>query len=124
MSAAGPPPKKLATVSLAALSLLLAGCAGPAGLLFGSAETVPLFRDKALSVQDARDFLAPGRSTKADTLAALGKATVVRFDSGYEVWAYRGTVADSQSTAKTEFIILFGPDGVLKKTRIRAPLAQ
>ena len=109
---------------LAALCLLLAGCAGPAGLLFGSAETVPLFRDKALSVQDARDLLAPGRSTKAETLAALGKATVVKFDSGYEVWAYRGTVPDSLSTAKTEFIILFGPDGVLKKTRTRAPLAQ
>ena len=124
MSAAGPLRWRLATVPLAALCLLLAGCAGPAGQLFGSADTVPLFRDKALSVQDARDFIAPGRSTKAETLAALGKATVVKFDSGYEVWAYRGTVADSQSTAKTEFIILFGPDGVLKKTRIRAPLAQ
>ena len=117
-------PCRLATVPLAALGLLLAGCAAPAGQLFGTADAVPLFHDKALSVQDARDSIAAGRSTKAQTLAALGKATVVKFDSGYEVWAYRGTVADSKSTAKTEFIVLFGPDGVLKKTRIRAPLDQ
>ena len=117
-------PCRLAIVPLAVLCTLLAGCAGPAGQMFGSDDTVPLFHDKALSVQDARDSIAPGRSTKAQTLAALGKATVVKFDSGYEVWAYRGTVAESRSTAKTEFIILFGPDGVLKKTRIRAPLDQ
>ncbi len=101
--------------------LLLAGCAGPAGLLSGRSETVPLFREKTMSVQDARDAVAAGRSTKAEILAVLGKATVVKFDSGYEVWVYRGSDAGVQPTGKTEFVILFGPDGVLKKSRVRAP---
>ena len=101
--------------------LLFAGCAGPAGLAFGQADTVPMFREKSMSVQDARAAIAPGRSTKAEILAALGKSTVVKFDSGYEVWVYRGNVAGSQPSEKTEFVILFGPDGVLKKARVRAP---
>ena len=104
--------------------LLIAGCAGPAGLSFGQADTVPLFREKAMSVQDARAAIAPGRSTKAEILAALGQSTVVKFDSGYEVWVYRGNVTGSQPTEKTEFVILFGPDGMLKKSRVRAPQGQ
>jgi len=112
-------PWRRAAVPLAAFCLLTAGCAGPAGLWLGQADAVPLFRERTLSVQDARDAIAPGRSTKAETLAALGKATVVKFDSGYEVWVYRGNLAGGQPTAKTEFVILFGPDGVLKKTRVR-----
>ena len=109
---------------VAIFCLLFAGCAGPAGLAFGQADTVPLFREKAMSVHDARAAIAPGRSTKAEILAALGKSTVVKFDSGYEVWVYRGNVAGSQPTEKTEFVILFGPDGVLKKARVRAPSGQ
>ena len=114
-------PWRRAAVPLLSLCFLLAGCAGPAGLLFGQATTEPLFGEKTMSVQAARDSMAPGRSTKAEVLAALGKATVVKFDSGYEVWVYRGSVAGSQPTGKTEFVILFGPDGVLKKSRVRAP---
>ena len=106
---------------VAIFCLLFAGCAGPAGLAFGQADTVTLFREQAMSVQDARDAIAPGRSTKPEILAALGQSTVVKFDSGYEVWVYRGNVPGSQPTEKTEFVILFGPDGVLKKTRVRAP---
>jgi hypothetical protein len=53
-----------------------------------------------------------GRSTKAEVLAALGKATVVSFDSGFEAWLYkRGD--------KSELLILFAPSGVATKSRIR-----
>jgi len=114
-------PRRPLALPLAAIMLLLAGCAGPAGLWFGRVDTVPLFHEKTLSVQDARDAIAPGRSTQAEILAALGKATVVKFDSGYEVWVYRGNIAGSRPGDKTEFVILFGPDGVLKKVRVRVP---
>jgi len=114
-------PWRRTAVPLFFFCLLLTGCAGPVGRLFGPADTVPIFREKTMSVQAANDSIVPGRSTKAEILAALGKATVVKFDSGYEVWVYRGNVAGSQPGGKTEFVILFGPDGVLKKSRVRAP---
>lgn len=96
--------------------LLLGGCA----MLSGSqADPVPLFRDKAMSLQDARDVLVAGRGTREDVLAALGKATTIRFDSGFEVWAYRGIAPGSVAPGTTEFVILFGPDGVMRKSRVR-----
>ncbi|MDB5929046.1 MAG: hypothetical protein JWR60_753 [Polaromonas sp.] len=106
-----------------ALALLachwLAGCAGPGGLLAPSGKA-PAFRDPALSMQSAQQIVVPGKSTQADVLAALGRATVVRFDSGFEVWVYRDRPARSaDSRASAEFVILFTPSGVAKKTRIR-----
>lgn len=98
--------------------LLLGGCAALSG---SQTEPAPLFRDKTLSVQDATDALVAGRSTREDVQAVLGKATRVRFDSGFEVWAYRGLAPGRVAPAATEFIILFGPDGVMKKSRVRAP---
>ena len=55
-------------------------------------------------------------------MTALGAATVINFDSGYEVWVYR---AKSRGPAenKAEFVILFAPDGVVKKTRLRPAYA-
>ena len=59
-----------------------------------------------------------GKSTKADVMAALGKTTVVSFDSGFEVWVYQ--IKDEPPVAgKTEFVVLFAPSGVVAKTRIR-----
>jgi hypothetical protein len=49
---------------------------------------------------------------KADLIAALGQATVVRFDSGYEVWIYK-------PDDKTEFVALLTPAGAVAKTRAR-----
>ena len=98
--------------------LLLGGCAGLPG---SQTEPTPLFRDKAMSVPNATDRLVIGRSTREDVQAALGNARVVRFDSGYEVWAYRGVAPGSVAPGVTEFVILFGADGVLKKSRVRAP---
>ena len=94
--------------------LLLAGCAGPGGV----EETRPPFRDAKLSMQGAQGMVVPGTSTKADVAAALGPATVVRFDSGYEVWAYREKPPKSE-TPGAEFVILFAPSGIVQKARIR-----
>lgn len=70
---------------------------------------------------DAR--IEPGKSTKADVLAALGKTTVIAFDSGYEIWVYH--VKDEArretryETRAAEFVVLFAPSGVVTKTRTR-----
>ena len=100
-----------------ACSLNLQGCAG------GGADTyVQPFRDKSMSLQGAVGAIVPATSTKADVLAALGPATVVRFDSSYEVWVYRDKPARA-AVPGNEFVILFSPEGVVKKTRTRPAYA-
>ena len=76
------------------------------------------------SVRDAQSAVVIGKSTKADVEAALGKAIVVAFDSGYEVWVYREKAAAAGLFApareeKAELVLLFEPAGVLKKSRVR-----
>jgi hypothetical protein len=102
-----------------AFCLGLAGCAGAPGFL--SAEKVPAFRDQKMTMEDARDAVATGKSTKADVMAALGAATIVRFDSGFEIWVYRAKPpgATAATPGAAEFVILFAPSGIVKKTRIR-----
>lgn len=102
-------PGKLLACSI---GLVLASCAAT------PEETRPPFRDSQLSMQGAQSMVLPGRSTKAEVSAALGPATVVRFDSGYEVWAYREKPPKSE-TSGAEFVILFTPSGIVQKTRIR-----
>jgi hypothetical protein len=113
--------RRQAAALLVLCVVLLGGCAGLSGTLFGQPEPAPLFRDKSTSVQAAQDALVAGRSTRDNVSAALGKATTVRFDSGFEVWAYRGVAPGSVASGTTEFVILFGPDGIVKKSRVRAP---
>ena len=99
-----------------ACCLLLAACAGPG--LFSGGSDAPPFSNPALSMQSASDSIAIGKSSKAEVTAALGAATVINFDSGYEVWVYRAKSRGPAET-KAEFVILFGTDGVVKKTRLR-----
>jgi len=94
--------------------LWLAGCAGPLG---GAGGAGP-FREPGLSMQTASEAVVLGKSTQSDVRAALGPATVVHFDSGYEVWVYRKHPFRSE-TAEPEFVVLFAPSGIVKKTRIR-----
>ena len=105
-----------------AACLWLAGCTSPGGLFGLSGKAFP-FRDPALSMQGASDVVQAGQTTKADVLAALGPATVVKFDSAYEVWVYRGTLPGPSSAGSAvspaEFVILFTPAGLVKKSRIK-----
>ena len=96
--------------------LWLAACAGP-GLFSGSSDAPP-FSNPALSMQGASEIVIIGKSSKADVMTALGAATVINFDSGNEVWVYRAK-SRGPAEAKAEFVILFAPDGVVKKTRLR-----
>lgn len=98
--------KSLLHASLAAVfCVCVAGCAAPRG----SSGT-------SISAENARNAIVIGRSTKAEVIAALGKTTVVSFDSGFEVWVYHIT---GGIQPKTEFVVLFSPSGVVAKTRTR-----
>jgi hypothetical protein len=57
--------------------------------------------------------------TQADVAAAFGEAKAVRFNSGYELWAYRSE-QPTPLFRKSEFIVLFSPAGIVAKTRLRA----
>lgn len=96
----------------AGVTLSLAGCAG------FNAPAAPPFRDPTLSMPSAQALIVPGQSTRSDVAAALGPATVVTFDSGFEVWAYR-TRPPGAASASAELVILFGPSGVVRKSRLR-----
>ena len=96
--------------------LWLAACAGPG--LFGGGPDAPPFSNPTLTMQSASDSITIGKSSKADVMAALGAATVINFDSGNEVWVYRAKSREPAET-KAEFVILFSPDGVVRKTRLR-----
>ena len=82
-------------------------------------DATPTFRDPSMSMQKARDVIVVGVTTQAETMAALGPATEIRFDSGYAIWVYRARAADSGAD-RAEFVILFTPSGIAKKTRLRS----
>lgn len=105
------------TAGVLASCLWLAGCAGPFGFPGAGSATAP-FRDPGLTMQAASEAVAIGKSSKQEVLAVLGPGTVVRFDSGYEVWVYRNNPLRSE-VANAEFVILFTPSGIVKKMRIR-----
>lgn len=91
---------------------LLAGC----GALPLAQPDRPMFRDAALSPATAAGVLAVGRSTKPEVAARLGEADRLAFDNGDEIWAYR---ARPVRAGEPELVLLFGPEGVLRKFRIK-----
>jgi hypothetical protein len=97
------------TRALLLAALLLAGCAT------GSAPP---------GAQVAADRLAatvvPGRTTKAELLAAFGNTKSVVFDSGFEVWVYQSPAGGGRFA---EYVILIDPQGVVAKARQRPPAA-
>jgi hypothetical protein len=88
--------------------------------IFNSENKAPPFRDPNMSMQTASDVIALAQATKADVIAALGPATEIKFDSGFEVWVYRAKSL-VPAAAKAEFVILFSSSGIVKKTRLRPP---
>ena len=97
----------LRTAALALAGMLLVACAAtappPATLV---------------SATGFASSVVPGKTTKAGLLATHGPTRSVVFDSGYETWLY---VAALGSERYLEFVVLIGPDGVVKKTRQRSP---
>lgn len=99
-----------------ASSAFLTGCAGP--LERPASEDPPPFRDAALAIPVAATIVVPGRSTRADMIAALGEGSAVRFDSGYEVRLYRDRRTDP-AISPAELVVLISPGGIAQKVRIK-----
>lgn len=97
-------------------SVVYAFCACVTGCAVPSASTVT-----TILADNAKDAITIGKSTKTDVIAALGKTTVISFDSGFEVWVYQftGDTPAKGTLGKAEFVVLFAPSGVVTKTRIR-----
>ncbi|MDL2356477.1 MAG: hypothetical protein QFF03_14585 [Pseudomonadota bacterium] len=89
------------------LALALAGCAiapaAPPGTVLADAG--------------AAQAIAPGLTTRAMLLARYGATTMVRFDSGVEVWRYLTPAAGG---AYGELVIVLDPRGIVAQLR-RAP---
>ena len=100
------------------VSVWLAGCAGSA---FAPKRDQPAFKEPTMSMLQAQQTVRPGKSNKADVLTMLGPATVVRFDSAYEVWVYGGADDALKQAAGSgaELVILFNPAGIAVKSRLR-----
>jgi hypothetical protein len=95
----------------------MAGCAGPSAPPPGAAPA----KAAVIAPQAAQALVVAGKSKKADVEAALGRADTVRFDSGWDVWTYRWRGKQRTTRGDAELVILFGPDGLVRKTRIRPP---
>jgi hypothetical protein len=100
-----------------AACLWLCACAS-----LGAGGTASPFRDPTMSMQNAYDSVVVGKTTQAEAMAVLGPATEIQFDSGYAVWVYRAGAAEPDAD-RAEFVILFAPSGVVKKTRLRPATA-
>ena len=103
-------------------TMVCAGCLGLSACaalgVFSKGADKPPFSNPTVSMQKASESVVVGKTSKADLLATLGPATVISFDSGYEVWVYRARSREPAAD-KPEFVVLFTPDGVVKKTRLR-----
>ena len=98
----------------AASALCLAGCAS-----LDDATAPSLTKATVVPAPEAATRISPGRSTKAEVMAALGKTTAITFDSGYEIWVYHIRDDARRDARPAEFVVLFAPSGVVTKTRTR-----
>ena len=89
-------------IRLPLCALVLAGCAS---------QPVPPGTQAPL--ERLSQTVLPGRTTKAELIAAFGATRSVRFDSGYEAWLYHYPAPGGSG----EYVVLFGPGGVVHKTR-------
>ncbi len=87
-----------------------------AALLSGCATRAP---EPGTSVAESRfdQLVVPGRTTRAELLAAFGPTKTVQFDSGLETWLYTTPAAGGY----TELVLLLGRDGIVQKMRKRPP---
>jgi hypothetical protein len=93
-------------------------------------DTLVLFepmtgRDEAGVGPDLVAGVVAGRTTRAELASAFPHASVVRFDSGYEVWVDRDKPdRRDRDAALAERVLLVDPSGVVAKARLRLPPAD
>ncbi len=76
--------------------------------------------DAPLAAQPPAQPFVPLGSTRQEVAAALGAANVITFDSGWEVWLYRGAATNASQTPPQERVVLFDASGLVRKVRVRA----
>jgi hypothetical protein len=96
---------KIAATFLGA-ALLLAGCASPPE------------PGKVVAEDRFSQLVVPGRTTRAELLAAFGPTQTISFDSGVETWLYE---ADAGGGRHTELVLLLDRAGIVQKMRRRPP---
>jgi hypothetical protein len=86
-------------------------------LVSGCATRAP---EAGTSLAEARfdTLVVPGRTTRAELLAAFGPTKTVQFDSGMEAWLYTAPAAAGRNT---ELVLLLDRDGIVRKLRKRPP---
>jgi hypothetical protein len=99
------------------IACLLAACAGRMGSPLDE-QSVGVRRGSGAQAAAAQSMLRVG-STKGEVAALLGRANVVAFDSGWEVWVYRWPGPDRSTHSATELVVLFDAAGAMRKSRIR-----
>lgn len=92
-------------LALSAMALALGGCAT------GSNEP-----GKIVAEDRFAQLVVPGRTTRAELLAAFGPTKTVGFDSGMEAWLYE---ADAGGGRHTELVLLLDRAGTVQKMRRR-----
>jgi hypothetical protein len=94
-------------IAFASAVLALNGCA-----------TGPKEPGKTVAEDRFAQSVVPGRTTRADLLAAFGPTKTVSFDSGMEAWLYE---AEAGAGRHTELVLLLDREGVVRKMRRRPP---
>ncbi|MBI3349752.1 MAG: hypothetical protein HY020_21395 [Burkholderiales bacterium] len=112
--------------------LLIGLCAALTTL--AACTTVGNGRMQTLQPAEAGELLHPGRTTRAEAERLLGTGCTLRFDSGWATthYVYRdglpraldfvpvvGLVTSAIAARETELVLLFDPDGVLRKFKLR-----
>jgi hypothetical protein len=87
-------------------------------LALNGCATGPDGAGKTVAEDRFAQLVVPGRTTRADLLAAFGPTKTVAFDSGYETWLYE---SDAGAGRRTELVLLLDRAGVVQKMRRRPP---
>jgi hypothetical protein len=96
---------------------LLAACLTAALLLAGCVTSAPE-PGKVVAEDRFSQVVVPGRTTRAELLAAFGPTQTITFDSGVETWLYE---ADAGGGRHTELVLLLDRAGIVQKMRRRPP---
>jgi hypothetical protein len=96
---------------------MAAACAAVVVALIGCAGT-PQPPGTQVAAERLAHAVVPGHTTKSELLAAFGPTKNVVFDSGYEAWVYQSPAGGGRYA---EFVVLIDPQGIVRKTRQRAP---
>ena len=88
------------------------------GLLVAGCATQAPQPGTVVAADRFSQLVVPGRTTRAELLAAFGSTKSVVFDSGYETWLYSASAGSGRSE---ELVLLLDRDGIVRKMRRRPP---